>query len=113
MSRPWTNHEVGRLRALYGTAPVSSVAAEIGRSRNSVAVKAYSLGITKPQGGTARQLAYAKRFGLSERVAMKLRPAYMDQLDRCPTDCARRILLGVSEKFPARRERRTTARRAA
>jgi hypothetical protein len=47
-----------------------------------------------------RQRAWlGARYGLSETVVHHLMPAMMQQLERCKSEAARRLLLGVSQKF--------------
>lgn len=38
---------------------------------------------------------YARRFKLSEKQRRKLTEFFLEQLNHCPTDLARRILVGV------------------
>ena len=47
-----------------------------------------------------RRAAVSMRFGLNKRQVEYLSPSFMDQLDRCKSDEARRLLLGVSEREP-------------
>ena len=46
-----------------------------------------------------KRLAYCQRFGLRPSKARKrdLSAAFMEQLEKCKTDAARRLLLGVSK----------------
>jgi hypothetical protein len=48
-----------------------------------------------------RRDQYAYRFGLSRRMKINMMLKFVDQLDRCADDEARRILLGVTIKETA------------
>ena len=54
-----------------------------------------------------RATYYTLRFGLKSdrRRAKILTWKLLDQLDACQSDCARRLILGVSEKWYAGQER--------
>ena len=59
---------------------------------------------TNPNGGgqpiNARRQHYARDFGISKNWARRLlTEEAMDTLDRCADDSARRVLLGVGERF--------------
>ncbi len=46
-----------------------------------------------------RKLAAQQKYGLSDtRMQNRTPRALLDQLDRCQDECARRLILGVSEK---------------
>ena len=47
----------------------------------------------------AKRAKYAERFKLSERQTRKIDAEMLKFLDGCADDMARRLLLGVSEKF--------------
>ena len=50
--------------------------------------------MSRPQGEQgARRDTYRVRYGLSQRQADRLTQAKMDQLDRCASDDAKRVLL--------------------
>jgi hypothetical protein len=46
-----------------------------------------------------RRVTYVQRFGLTLRQACDLDVQFLNQLDACKEDAARRLLLGVSEKI--------------
>ena len=46
-----------------------------------------------------RKQFYAKKFKLKGKQARNLQNSRMDELDKCPDDMARRLMLGVSEQF--------------
>lgn len=54
-----------------------------------------------------RRQGYAQRFSVPEngRTRRLLTQSLMDQLDRCKSDEARRLILGVSVKQPSRKEK--------
>lgn len=52
-----------------------------------------------------RRIAYCERFNLRRGQYQWLTEANLDQLDRCKSDAARRIILGVSVYTPSRKEK--------
>jgi len=42
-----------------------------------------------------RKIPYVKRYNLSNRMARKMRDSFLDQLDKCADESARRVLLGI------------------
>ena len=42
-----------------------------------------------------RKVKYMKRYNLSDREGRKMREAFLDQLDMCADESARRVLLGI------------------
>jgi hypothetical protein len=56
MGKPWTNEDIETLKALARQRKAADIAAELGRSPGSTAVKAHQLGISlrTPPSGAAR-----------------------------------------------------------
>lgn len=45
--------------------------------------------------------SYRIRYGITRNVAKDMSRGFIDQLERCKNDAARRLLLGVSRKVAA------------
>jgi hypothetical protein len=56
--RAWTEDDIAKLKSMAGKVPWEGIAAELGRSRGALAVKACELGVslrTKPRGGKGKR----------------------------------------------------------
>lgn len=93
--RPWTMAELEYVAMYFDEKGAKFVAHELNRSESTVRNKAVKVKIHSPFRAERRR-AYAERFGLPHSMLKHYDP---DILDRCVDDSARRLILGIGEKF--------------
>lgn len=93
----WTGSEIRMLREHYLSSPTVVLAQALGRTTGAIHMQATACGLStpRPRWMTRSADVYAQKFGVTRRA---VRMVSLDVLDRCASDCARRLLLGVSEQ---------------
>lgn len=94
--KAWGMIEENYLRLNYGKKRMDVMEAELKRTRAAIHSKAFAMNIGSSQNRNSHASLYAELFGVSLKVVLTVGT---EILDGCKSDCARRLLLGCSEKF--------------